>query len=93
MLEKGCFLSVLVSSPSPALEAAPRELRPGTVQCALIRHRPKIRVDRYDYEVIDCKTGFSDILLTMGIAEAPDKYGKSLQRFNTDPLTIMSGRI
>ena len=74
---------------TPALEAAPRKLHPGTVKCTLIRYRPKIRVDRYDCEVITYKNGSSEVFAANGYSlKFPTKVARPYTILNTNPIII-----
>ena len=74
---------------TPALEAAPRKLHPGTVKCTLIRYRPKIRVDRYDCEVITYENGSSEVFAAIGYSfKFPTKVARSCAILNTNPFII-----
>ena len=74
---------------SPALVAAPRKLHPGTVKCTLIRYRPKIRVDRYDFEVITYENRSSEVFAAIEYSfKFPTKVARSHTILNTNPFIV-----
>ena len=88
-LKRFAALCALFLLASPALEAAPRKLHPGTVKCTLIRYRPKIRVDRYDCEVITYKNGSSEVFAANGYSlKFPTKVARPYTILNTNPIII-----
>jgi hypothetical protein len=74
---------------APAVGAAPRKLHPGTVKCTLVRYKPKIRVDRYDCEVITYKNGSSEVFAANGFSlKFPTKVRKPYTVMSLNPITI-----
>ena len=90
------FGSLILSTP-PALQAAPTftqqgqatKLHRGSVNCTLIRYRPKIKVNKFKCKVHEYDDGSSVVVSENNYSiQFPRKYARPYYVLNTYPLIV-----
>ena len=97
MFKPIAFFSALVLLVPHPLQAAPiftkqgqvKKLHKGSVQCTLIRYRPKIKVNKYKCKVYEYADRSSVVVSDNGYSiKFPKKYARPYYVLDTDPLII-----